>query len=238
MLFWNVMFFIVLSSSAIGLLENALGTELGPGQWFNALATLLAGVLWWMCRRARGSVRFCRFMEVEALLVHGVLGILLVRYSAGQFLAERSVETAEGAFMADGLFLMMAQGGAAMLAAIRAALIPSQPRRTAWVTVLYGSPSLLATILLATPEGGALSLRGLDSEIFPWWPGMSLMMWAYATVTCTVISSVLYGLRREVRRANLLGQYVLERKLGEGGIGEVFVARHGLMRRPSAIKLL
>jgi serine/threonine-protein kinase len=45
-------------------------------------------------------------------------------------------------------------------------------------------------------------------------------------------------MQRQVDAAERFGQYILERKIGEGGMGEVFRARHALLRRPTALKLL
>jgi serine/threonine-protein kinase len=51
-------------------------------------------------------------------------------------------------------------------------------------------------------------------------------------------SYVVYGLGKEVSRARELGSYVLVEKIGSGGMGEVWRAKHRLLARPAAIKLI
>src|SRR5258705_2394008 len=51
-------------------------------------------------------------------------------------------------------------------------------------------------------------------------------------------SRQIYGLQKDVARAHRLGQYTLEEKIGEGGVGAVSRPRPSSLRRPTAIKLI
>jgi serine/threonine-protein kinase len=58
-----------------------------------------------------------------------------------------------------------------------------------------------------------------------------------AAITAYMTSSI-EKLRHEAADARKLGQYVLEEVIGEGGMGQVWRARHALLSRPTAVKVI
>ena len=73
-----------------------------------------------------------------------------------------------------------------------------------------------------------------------------LRMMVFGLLGLLVLSAVLIlmssfaiqFLRRRVEEVRQLGQYTLESKIGEGGMGKVYLARHALLRRPTAVKFI
>jgi serine/threonine-protein kinase len=51
-------------------------------------------------------------------------------------------------------------------------------------------------------------------------------------------SHIIHSIRRDAFKAKQFGQYQLKKKLGAGGMGEVYEAEHVLLKRPCAIKLI
>jgi hypothetical protein len=114
---------------------------------------------------------------------------------------------------------------------VRAVVVPSSAAHSAGVGLLAALPVLAALAWLPPPPGA--------DSVVTWnerfWSGL----WsACAIVVAALASHVIYGLRAEIQEARHLGQYTLEEKLGEGGMGSVYRARHAMLRRPTAIKLV
>jgi eukaryotic-like serine/threonine-protein kinase len=87
---------------------------------------------------------------------------------------------------------------------------------------------------LAHPELYQVAIRAANFEKISE-DGLFLLLGAFTAVFGTRTIS---ALRAEAYEARLLNQYRLGRKLGGGGMGEVYLAEHQLLKRPCAIKLI
>jgi hypothetical protein len=119
----------------------------------------------------------------------------------------------------------------------RALIVPSSGRRTAVVTGLATVPMLAGTFLLARYAKWPDDPGFVDVP----WPGFILgfvQIAIVAVILAAAGSHIIYGLRRQISAAQQLGQYTLVRKIGEGGMGVVYLAKHIMLRRPTAVKLL
>jgi eukaryotic-like serine/threonine-protein kinase len=111
----------------------------------------------------------------------------------------------------------------------RALIVPSSARRTFWVSVLTFTPMTAAALVLSH-----------DNKDMP--PAMYVVGYMLFSIgpilLATLGSQIIYGLRQEATAAQQLGQYTLDKKIGEGGNGAVYLAHHVLLRRPTAVKLV
>ena len=111
-------------------------------------------------------------------------------------------------------------------------LIPNTWRRA---SIVVGLMALLPIALVVTAGvlEGTLSLQVVKALLIP----ITLSM-IVAVALAVYGSHRIAVLRQEALRARRFGQYQLTRRLGGGGMGEVYLAEHALLRRPCVIKLI
>ncbi len=118
---------------------------------------------------------------------------------------------------------------------LRAIVVPSTGTRTAIIGTLSFAPIVIAAIgisVIPLDKQPPLPLPG------PAYVGGAILVGTVVVMLATVGSRIIYGLRRQVSAAMQLGQYTLLHKIGEGGMGAVYRARHAMLRRPTAVKLV
>ena len=119
----------------------------------------------------------------------------------------------------------------------------------AFIPWRLGYQVALASVTLLAAVAAPVLSYWLVPEIQEFWTenasrgfGQQILMNAVGTLllgaTSVFVTRTLYGLRKTAFRARRLGNYVLHKEIGEGGMGKVFVAEHALMCRPSAVKVL
>jgi len=110
-------------------------------------------------------------------------------------------------------------------------VVPTAPRRAlvAGLASVSAVPVVIGLMILTTPTLRTEPAQFFFGLVFPY-----LLVVGMAYVGARVV----YRLGTEVKRARELGSYYLEEKLGEGGMGEVWRARHRMLARPAAIKLI
>jgi eukaryotic-like serine/threonine-protein kinase len=214
--------FGLVSSLAFAASPVVMGRLLGYGnleraQFFyavNAGVTAAFCLLLW--RKTIRSERVLRAMEVGAFFFFAadyvVYPLFLVGLRGYQFMP------------------------AAMTVLVRCIFIPSTPRQTALIgaalALVYPVSVLLGAALheplaadLAEPALHATFLIGSVHIAFHFGIGLAAVYF-------------LHGLRMQAFQAEQAGSYRLEKKLGSGGMGEVYLASHALLRRPTAVKML
>ena len=115
----------------------------------------------------------------------------------------------------------------------RSIIVPSSSRRTLLISAAGAAPTLfyfktegVSAFFNQSPASGRIFVL------------FGTLWCGFAVVAAAANSRQLYGLRARIREIGKLGQYTLEEKIGEGGMGAVYRAAHAMLRRPAAIKLL
>ena len=124
-------------------------------------------------------------------------------------------------------------------------------RGTSWISVWVISCGLilpnpwrrtLAAAVLAATMGPVAYLSSIWISGYPAWPAEKLILFLlppyFMAGWAAYLGSRMYRLEVDVNQAEELGSYHLEEKIGQGGMGEGWRAKHRMLAREAAIKLI
>ncbi|MFC2156463.1 serine/threonine protein kinase [Acidobacteriota bacterium] len=113
------------------------------------------------------------------------------------------------------------------------------PSRAQW-TVALSAPAAVGVLIIQLVKGNSFAFSGqaFDSPHFVDMIFQNQVLLIGSIVVAAIASRVHLGLRMEYFQVRQFGQYKIERLLGKGGMGEVYLATHSLLKRPTAVKFL
>jgi hypothetical protein len=135
------------------------------------------------------------------------------------------------------VILQMKNGVLSMFAlmVIYGMFIPNHPRNTARVVLTMAMTTMAGMAVLMEREDVAAVVEQLRTTEHAGSSALFLMIGAALSIYGTY---VLNGLRSELHEAKKFGQYQIREKIGAGGMGEVYMAEHQMLKRPCALKLI
>jgi eukaryotic-like serine/threonine-protein kinase len=111
-------------------------------------------------------------------------------------------------------------------------VVPSQPRRA--LAAALASASSVPLVVGFAMAIGLAPIRIPPVRFF----FLLVLPYLLVVLVAYVGARIVYNLGTDLKRAQELGSYRLVERLGQGGMGEVWRARHQLLARPAAIKLM